>query len=250
MIEKGRVDLWIVPLGHPNRPDDSLILDAQERSRSIRFVFERDRRRYVNAHAALRRILAGYVRTGAARLQFATADSGKPALAGTPAAELDWNLSHSADLAVIGVARGTIGVDIECLRPMNDAAALAAHHFTGAERDAVSRQAGAARDRAFLEVWTRKEACLKAVGAGLFIDTRTFECGADEGQRAVSLAWRGREQRLVVQSVPSGLDAVVAIAVAAAGDLPQPIDVRVRRVAPPANGAGAAPQGGRDRAEG
>jgi len=91
----------------------------------------------------------------------------------------------------------------------------------------VGRCASAeARSRAFLVGWTRKEACLKAVGAGLLLDTRTFEaglaaagCGDDmrgdglaASERVVPVPWEGTIHRLRLQSIALSFDAVASVA--------------------------------------
>ena len=71
---------------------------------------------------------------------------------------------------------------------------------------------GAWRDRAFLACWTRKEACLKAVGTGLGIDTRSFEAGLEEDAREVRLPLEGRVARLALHAFDGGEGVVCAIA--------------------------------------
>src|SRR5208282_3845449 len=78
MIADDRVDLWLLPLATTSRTEDIALLDADEQTRAGRFVFERDRRRFINAHAALRRILAGYLGADPAALRFEIANGGKP----------------------------------------------------------------------------------------------------------------------------------------------------------------------------
>ncbi len=68
------------------------------------------------------------------------------------------------------------------------------------------------RDRAFLVGWTRKEACLKAVGTGLGIDTRSFEAGLEEDARRSPAALDGRMARLALHSFDGGEGVVCAIA--------------------------------------
>jgi 4'-phosphopantetheinyl transferase len=97
---------------------------------------------------------------------------------------------------------------------MPDAAALAADYFTAAEQRALASLPPERRDRAFLVGWTRKEACLKAVGTGLGIDTRSFEAGLDEDAdaREVRLPLEGRVARLALHAFDGGEGVVCAIA--------------------------------------
>jgi 4'-phosphopantetheinyl transferase len=207
------VDLWCIELAPDVDRDDAALLAADERARAARFVFDHDRDRYVAAHAALRRILAVYSRRPAAALRFVHERQGRPRIEGVGA--LDFNLSHSGNLALIGVAsHGPIGVDIEAARPAADRAALAERYFSRAEAAALGALPPALRDRAFLTCWTRKEACLKATGAGLSADTRGIEVGIEARRWRVALRHEGRDVELTVVSCDLPQDAVAAVAVA------------------------------------
>jgi 4'-phosphopantetheinyl transferase len=85
---------------------------------------------------------------------------GKPELAGR---ELEFNVSHSGELALIAVSdAGPIGVDVEQHRALPDPAAFARRFFSAGEA------ADAGADLAALfRCWCRKEAWLKAQGVGL-----------------------------------------------------------------------------------
>lgn len=173
------VALWLVRLHH--RPSEAALaaLSVGERERAARFVFEADLRRYVAARAALRDRLGRHLGCSPHDLAFHVGPHGKPRLEeGT----LHFNLSHSGDLALIGACDDTeIGVDIEAWRTVGDALELAESVFGPQERSALAGLAGAERDLAFLRGWTRKEACLKALGTGLSLSPQTFEVGLVPG---------------------------------------------------------------------
>lgn len=169
-------ELWCLNLLEPIAPPERAWLSPQELRKASRFVFERDRRRYLSAHGQLRRLLSDYTGVSPARLEFVEGPFGKPALSN--AVRCSFNLSHSEDAAVVLIApRGEIGVDVEMLRPMPDALALAERNFSRAENASLREVALAARDQTFLTGWTRKEACLKAIGSGLSIAPDTFTAG-------------------------------------------------------------------------
>ncbi len=97
----------------------------------------------------------------------------KPALAGHPG--LSFNTSHSAGTAVIAVAAGTdVGVDIERIRPIDDAERLAADRFAASEADQLRSLPAEDREIGFLRLWTRKEAVVKALGLGLSMPLDRF----------------------------------------------------------------------------
>jgi len=161
------VHVWVASLDVPDRELAALwgTLSAGERERAGRLRFDHDRRRFVARRGLRREILGAYVGRPAAGLDFRSPRSGKPELAG---GEVHFNCSHSQELALCAVSRERrLGVDVERLRRVAGAVAIADSLFTAAERTALLALPAGERDAAFLRCWTRKEACLKAGGEGL-----------------------------------------------------------------------------------
>jgi 4'-phosphopantetheinyl transferase len=209
----GLVRLWRVDLGQAPGEAAVATLSAAERARAARFVFERDRRRYLAAHVALRRLLAEATGIAASELVFQEGPFGKPHLP-DPAAP-SFNLSHSGDVALIGIGPPgvEIGVDVEVRRTMSDALELAERHFAPAEIDALRSTPPDQRDHAFLRGWTRKEACLKAIGSGLSIAPHTFDAGLAPAARAVAIPTPASAAAVNVISLPGDSGIIGAVAV-------------------------------------
>jgi 4'-phosphopantetheinyl transferase len=163
------VELWwgSVASALPHLPALLDVLDDDERRRADRFRVDAARERFVAAHAMLRGLLAA--RTGAPpqRLRFAAGPHGKPALIDAPAAAPHFNLAHSGDLAVVALAGDELGADVEALRPFPRAERFAARFFAPSERRWLEARPADQRGHAALELWTFKEAYLKAVGSGI-----------------------------------------------------------------------------------
>src|ERR1041384_7184200 len=124
-------------------------LSDDERRRAARFRFERDRQRFIVARGALRELLGRQLDARAGELRFVYNSFGKPALSPEFGGRPKFNLSHSADLALIATATDReVGVDIEYLRPDEP--------------------------RSFFEAWTKQEAYVKARGEGLSDDPVVF----------------------------------------------------------------------------
>ena len=192
-------ELWLVPLAG-GAAGDAALLDDQERERAARFVFERDGRRYVAAHAALRRLLGQRLDRAPQALRFEAGAFGKPRLAGEPGCA--FSLSHSGDHALVALAgAGEIGVDLEQWRPMPDIDALARQCLTEGELFHFDATPVAERELAFLRAWTRKEACLKALGTGLQIEPASFESGLDTREQRVLIDTAQGARELVVHSL-------------------------------------------------
>jgi 4'-phosphopantetheinyl transferase len=185
LLGPGEVHVWRVRLD-PETPirDWADVLSSDERERAARFLFARDQRRFTVSHASLRSILARYLRADPSMLFFATGAQEKPRLAGS--SDLSFNLSHSGEQALIGVARGReVGVDIEQFRDHDDLPALAESCFSPSELAAWRGLPATVRKSAFFATWTRKEAYLKARGDGLARPLASFDVtvGPDDAPR-------------------------------------------------------------------
>jgi 4'-phosphopantetheinyl transferase len=185
-VAQDGLDLWSLFLGPANRSINALdeFISDEEMTRANRFIYADLRRRYIVAHAGLRLLLSRYVGIAAKALEFETGEQGKPSLA-VLQGEIAFNLSHSADLALVAVASSVrLGVDVEQLREITDATEIARSYFSTAEYAALAAVAPADRSRAFLTCWTRKEAFVKALGGGLSVDFAGFAVSLSREQSA------------------------------------------------------------------
>jgi 4'-phosphopantetheinyl transferase len=166
-----RIDVWRVFLDRPAAELRRLyaLLSPDERAKTGRFRFARDRRRFIAARGLLRRILSAYVDTEASRLRFSYGPWGKPSVA-NPLHEpaLEFSLAHSGELALYALGRRrAIGVDVERVIPLIELEQLAALWLSVREQRAWHSLPEAAKLPSFFAAWTRKEAYLKATGQGL-----------------------------------------------------------------------------------
>lgn len=173
----GEAHTWCVSLDLPPemcaRFDATLTCD--ERNRSARFRFERDRQRFVVARGALRGLLGRYLQIPPGHIRLVYNACGKPDLAPEFGSGLKFNLSHSADLALIAIAVDrNIGVDLEYIRTQPDSAEIARHVFSGAELEYLNALPSHLYTEAFFRCWTKKEAYLKARGDGLAMPLNGF----------------------------------------------------------------------------
>jgi len=156
------VDVWWArPVSPAEAPSLVDLLDAHERARLDRFRRDADRARYLAAHALARLVVGPRTGTDPAALTIdRTCRCGKPH--GKPTvAGVEFSLTHSGDRVGVAVsAGGPVGLDVEEHRDLGDLDGLAGHALSPTEPRPTD---GAA----FLRVWTRKEALLKATGEGL-----------------------------------------------------------------------------------
>lgn len=164
----GEIHLWRASLDNPARMSASeAILSREEILRSRRFAFAPDRNRFIVSHGALRMVLGLYLSEDPQSLEFQAGPTGKPQLVQT-FTDLRFNLSHSGDLALIGITRGReVGVDIERVQQDIEFDQIVEHYFEPAEAWVLRTAPPQERVSRFFDLWTRKEARLKAEGSGL-----------------------------------------------------------------------------------
>ncbi len=144
-------------------PDRRPLIFPLARFAAHRFRSPTARDEFVSARTWVRCVLAGYTGTPPATLEFSYGPRGKPYLVGH---DLEFSVAHSDGAVLIAVGPPSpLGVDLERLRPGGWEPAMARLVCIPGE---ISRIAAASDpDRAFLEIWTRKEAFVKASGEGL-----------------------------------------------------------------------------------
>lgn len=202
------------------------VLDGAEQARAARFHFEHDRRHYLASRGLLRGLLGAALDTPPAALVFEYGAQGKPALAAdfSQGRSLRFNLSHSAGWAMFALAWDReLGVDLEAAaRLKRDAAGLtglAGRVLSARELSIWQALPDAERESAFLRAWTRKEACAKATGKGLFDEVNRIEVALDAAAPKSSLILPGtprqgepmRNWTLHDLSAPAGFAAALAV---------------------------------------
>ncbi|WKB53896.1 4'-phosphopantetheinyl transferase family protein [Eleftheria terrae] len=203
--------LWLAPLDAWPDATRQQVLSDEERARAARFVFERDQRRFTAAHCLLRERLAQASGLPPAALRFQQGPHGKPYLLDAPG--LSFNLSHSGDWAAVVVAPGgEVGVDVEVIRTMSDVVALTRGNFTPQENDELLALPEAEREAAFLCGWTRKEACLKALGSGLSLPAASFHAGLAPTTTRVEMPGRDGPFAVELRSLQHGGVAMLSVA--------------------------------------
>ena len=143
------------------------VLEPQEQQQAEKFYRPALRQAYIHMHALMRQILAAYIPgESAADLRFTKGEYGKPYLEAAPA--LRFNLSHSGDWGLLAVGHDIeVGVDIETIKPRAGLAGLVAKCFSAAEQQYWQQLPPQQQVEVFFEIWTRKEALVKAVGRGI-----------------------------------------------------------------------------------
>ncbi|QIM51878.1 4'-phosphopantetheinyl transferase family protein [Hydrogenophaga crocea] len=212
-----RLQAWLFhhPRATEGAPADDPWLSPAERARVLRLRFQRDRVRYVHRRRALRAVLGERLGLPGPAVPLRLGLHDKPELdtAALAAPAPHFNMSHHEDHSLVVLCdEAEVGVDIEGERGWPDIDALAAMNFTPAEIAGYQALQGVQRESAFLRVWTRKEACLKAVGTGLAIDLKALHAGLETDTREVPVPTDAGTLPVLLSShtAPGGLLVAVA----------------------------------------
>ncbi|HEY1950869.1 MAG TPA: 4'-phosphopantetheinyl transferase superfamily protein [Bryobacteraceae bacterium] len=165
----GRViEIWIFPTETSDAACAKFerLLAPDEKVRAERFRFDRLRKSFIATRGALRCLLGRYLSLPPASLEFHYGSKGKPTLA--PAMGIDFNATHSGDLAAFAFTLGSqLGIDLEHVHPLAEMQDIAGRFFCPEEAAELASLSPDDREAAFFRCWTRKEAYIKAIGDGL-----------------------------------------------------------------------------------
>ena len=177
-LEENTVHIWLNYLNiHEARLKHLYpLLSAKEKERSERLKFYKHRKRFIAAHGFMRSVLENYIETPASEIIFSSNDKGKPALdKQTHHTNIHFNLSHSNNIALLAICLNhEIGVDIEYLDRKNDWKGIIKRFYTPAEQADIFKLPENQQQNAFFQMWTRKEAYMKALGLGLHLSPNKF----------------------------------------------------------------------------
>ena len=145
------------------------MLSADEQQRAQRFVRQQDRHGFVVGRGTLRQLLGQYLEVAPVTLAFGYGDHGKPQLSSSDhSRDLRFNLSHSHGRVLYAFTLGMdVGVDLEQVNPHMDYEGITRRFFSSQEQQALFRLPVPQREGTFFQIWTRKEACIKAMGGSI-----------------------------------------------------------------------------------
>lgn len=184
-----RLSLWSASLDVSSSDLRGLAasVSREERQRADRFQRPLDRARFLAARGWLRRLLADELLCAPAEVRIFTGQRGKPGLLSS---ELCFSASRSDGVALYATSwKMNVGVDVEAIKPTADLDGLAARFFSPAERRALSALPPTLRPAAFFDCWTRKEAYVKGIGAGLSFALDTIDTWAGSARRTRMSGW-------------------------------------------------------------
>lgn len=220
-LSEGEVHIWEITLDDPALRTGDLfgeVLSEDERTRASRLIAGVYRDRFVTARGYMRIILGLYLDMPPGGIRFEYNKHGKPALpAEANPKSLRFNLSHSRSLALCAVSvRREIGIDVEYPRRVLRAEKILERFFSEAEREYYRSRTETEKERAFMGLWTIKEAYSKALGKGLSSDLRDVDLSpslSGEATSRVSVrSENGPEETWTIHRFRPGNEYVAALA--------------------------------------
>ncbi len=167
------VHVWSITISSSKylMADCDTILNVAEQDRANKYHQPKDRERFIVSRVALRMLLGKYLGKAPAAVLFAKGQNHKPYLVN---GELQYNVSHSADMVVIAIAKKVVGVDIEFTASDLEIADIISDCFNEEEQGYIN--CSTQKRLTFYKLWTRKEAILKAIAKGIDADIMHIPC--------------------------------------------------------------------------
>lgn len=185
-LEPGRLRVWLLDVRAPwfDALADRGLASPIDQSRADALAEPEAARRLLARRCALRMVLARHLACDPGDVKVVTAPGGKPVLVpglrigagalfggdGPARSErtLAFSVAHSGDLYGIALgASSSVGLDLERLREVPRARAIADRWFGHAEARSLEGLDDAELRAEFMRIWTFKEALAKRHGAGL-----------------------------------------------------------------------------------
>ena len=179
---RDEVHLWLGPTRAalhrrpmPGVPSVASRAVPADRRRAAALKSSNESARFLQIRAFVRHVLSHYGAVRPQDLQIRIDRLGRPYLLG--ASPPAFSISHCGELVVCAVAScgARIGIDIEAIPGKNtNARGLAQRFFTADEAGSLDGMSAAQASRAFSNLWTLREAYLKARGIGITVPLKAL----------------------------------------------------------------------------
>ncbi len=164
------VQFWKFPVSKIKRS----LLSEKEIALAGRFRQEADRLRFTTGRQMLRLLGSQYLSVAPEEIVIFSERHQKPVISSPLNQPFHFNISHSGEWVLIAFADSELGVDIEEIKTSFSFQTIIQDQFSEAERNFLYNSSDPLHS--FYNLWTRKEALLKAWGTGLKEDLREIPC--------------------------------------------------------------------------
>ncbi|RUR17676.1 4'-phosphopantetheinyl transferase superfamily protein [Legionella sp. km535] len=167
-------DVWRINLDIevPSIDDCLDILSADEQQKAFNYAFPQDQKRYIAGRYVLRVILSKYISIRPNKINFIYNQYGKPFLKNR---EIEFNLSHSNNQALLAISNSLCGVDIEFKNMDLNLLDLASEILCTNEYKQFASLTAMQQKEIFYHIWTFKEAFVKCLGLGFSFDVKNCQ---------------------------------------------------------------------------
>ena len=180
-IRDGDIGLWLL---RDQWINDAVLqkgcgnyLTTEEIAKSEKFHFDKHRKQYLATRILVRCVLSLYEHSvPPGDWTFLKNEFGRPYIANTEySGTLFFNISHTENIVVLAVSKiEKMGIDIEWIARKRKFLDLAERFFSETEARELALLPQAEQTDRFYEIWTLKEAYIKAQGKGLSIPLDSF----------------------------------------------------------------------------
>ena len=186
MLLPHQLHIWCVE--HTKIDDSKLLeqyhacLDHEEKKKQARFRFAEHRHQYLISRALVRTVLSLYAGdVSPEKWRFNSNKYGRPFIANPGYQHIKFNLSHTKGLMTLSVVlHHDTGIDVEWVRYENNVLGLANRYFSPKEYQVLRALPERVQKKHFFDLWTLKEAYIKACGMGLSIPLNHFNFTFDD----------------------------------------------------------------------
>lgn len=185
-LDPSQVDVWYVftDAAHEAHLVERYraLVPVEELARCERYAFSEDRRQCLTARALVRTALSHYVNIPPNAWVFGSNRYGKPKILAPSNCCLKFNASHTVGVVVCAItASDDIGVDVEATAGEHVDLSIAKQFCSAQDWRLLEDAPEHKRGFLFVQLWTLKEALVKAIGGGLSIPLEDFGFAIHEG---------------------------------------------------------------------
>ena len=196
-LQPKTVHIWRVALNDSSEQVSRFqsYLSDDEVSKANQYRFPLPRNQFIVTRCILRILLSRYLGISHDQLHFETQPQGKPKLVTPSSCPLQFNVSHTRGMALIGFTlQHAIGIDVEWVARKIHDRDIAKRYFSPRESAELDTLPQVERTHRFFTYWTCKEAYLKMQGTGITGGLAQCELSLQSGQTEVRLSLQNQKE--------------------------------------------------------
>lgn len=177
-LNENEIHIWLLEFSKIAISDNKFdkILSEDELAKKKKFHFDRDKIVYAVSRGSLRILLSRYLNLSLDEIYLSFNSFGKPFIEKSNYLNIKFNISHSNEFGLLAFnLSDEIGIDIEFINEELVTENIAKNYFSQFENEELFKLCQEDRINAFFNIWTRKEAFIKAIGKGLSIPLNSFD---------------------------------------------------------------------------